>query len=169
MTKITLEKIAGFIGSGFTVPKKETIVGTIEPTSKEAVVVERGHGAYISESGGDVSATPDVYSGCREYYSPSGKPIFSEILPLEGVYEYRPGCCSCSRFAFSHYVISKSARPAVKRLETVSTKISGKSFWKSWSFMLTQIVIPSEIKSQVLGISESHIRKGKIPFALEIK
>ncbi len=143
----TLERIISLAKSSFALPRIEVTAEPLEPTHKEFVTEEPGRGQYICESGAPIEATPASYYGCREYSSPSGKYLFTESLPLEERYTYSSGCSRCGGYRFSHYVISKSAKPAIKKLETEHTKLSGKIFWMSWSLHLTRVAIPPEIKA----------------------
>lgn len=162
MTKKILETVIGLIAEGFSLPKKEVTASIIRPTYKESVEMEYGGGGYVCESGADIPVYPNMYYGCRKYYCPSGRYLFTESLPLEEQYVYQPGCSRCGGYKFSHYAISQKAKPAREKLEIEHTKLSSKVFWLPLSLRFTSLKIPSEIEAY--HGSERHIIRGKIPF-----
>ena len=166
-TKTTLEKIVSTFGKGFSLPKRETTTSFVKPVYEEEIRVIKGHGAYTSESGGPVESMPDRYFGSRKYCLTSGKYLFSEYLPIEERYRPRQ-VCSCGRceFEFTHFVISKSSKPASEKLELVHTKILAKLFWLPISLRLTYLKLPEGIRTYRESRGEV---EGKVLFSIGIK
>lgn len=138
----TIKWIFNIISSGFGFSKTMTS-SMMTVTSTEGVYVELGHPERSTEDGGWIARREDEYVGGRKYFSPKGKLIFFEILPVERCYKYVGGSCPCCSRQFSHYELSAMAKPPVSEFEVVKTTLTGRFCWVPWKISFSRIILPA--------------------------